>query len=51
MAKEKRHMKGRVKPGDVTQRVGVEQMEARGVNVKQLREKLIDAAGAEFTTY
>lgn len=51
MAKEKRHMKGRVKPGDVTQRVGVEQIEARGVNVKQLREKLIDAAGAEFTTY
>jgi ferritin-like protein len=51
MAKEKRHMKGKVKPGDVTQRVGIEQMEARGVNVKQLREKLIDAAGAEFTTY
>ncbi|MGH7802014.1 MAG: DNA protection during starvation protein [Thermodesulfobacteriota bacterium] len=51
MAKEKRHMKGKVKPGDVTQRVGVEQIEARGVNVKQLREKLIDAAGAEFTTY
>src|SRR3989337_212216 len=51
MAKEKRHMKGRIKPGDVTQRVGVEQLEARGVNVKQLIEKLIDAAGAEFTTY
>src|SRR4030067_2752414 len=51
MAKEKRHMKGRVKPGDVTQRVGVEQIEARGVNVRRLIEKLIDAAGAEFTTY
>jgi len=49
--KEKKHMKGKVKPGDVTQRVGVEQLEARGVNVKELREKLIDAAGAEFTTY
>jgi ferritin-like protein len=31
--------------------VGVEQLESRGVNVKQLLEKLIDAAGAEFTTY
>ncbi len=51
MAKEKPHMKGKVKPGDVTQRVGVEQMEARGVNVEELREKLIDAAAAEFTTY
>ena len=51
MAKEKVHAKGKVKAGDVTRRVGVEQMEARGVNVEQLREKLIDAAGAEFTTY
>lgn len=51
MAKKKPHMKGKVKPGDVTKRVGVEQMEARGVNVKELREKLIDAAAAEFTTY
>lgn len=49
--KEKKHMKGKVKPGDVSQRVGVEQLEARGVNVEELREKLIDAAGAEFTTY
>jgi ferritin-like protein len=51
MAKEKKHMKGKVKAGDVTKRVGVEQIEARGVNVEELREKLIDAAGAEFTTY
>src|SRR5207245_8773911 len=29
----------------------VEQIEARGVNVQELVEKLIDAAGAEFTTY
>ena len=47
----KPHATGKVKPGDTTQRVGVEQLEARGVNVQQLIEKLIDAAGAEFTTY
>ena len=51
MATEKPHAKGRVKPGDTTRRVGVEQIEARGVNVEELVEKLIDAAGAEFTTY
>src|SRR6266545_3597439 len=51
MAGAKPHATGKVKPGDTTQRVGVEQLEARGVNVKQLIEKLIDAAGAEFTTY
>ena len=49
--KTKPHMKGKVKHGDVSNRVGVEQIEARGVKVKQLIEKLIDAAGAEFTTY
>jgi ferritin-like protein len=49
--KVKKHMTGKVKPGDVTQRVGVEQLEARGIKVTELREKLIDAAGAEFTTY
>lgn len=48
---EKRHATGRVPAGDVTQRVGVEAIEARGVNVPDLVEKLIDAAGAEFTTY
>ncbi len=48
---EKKHAKGKVAAGDVTRSVGVEQLEARGVNVKQLVEKLIDAAGAEFTTY
>src|SRR5205085_2205747 len=40
-----------VKRGDLSKRVGVEQMRMRGVNVEQLVEKLIDAAGAEFTTY
>lgn len=48
---DKPHASGKVSAGDVTQRVGVEAIEARGVNVEQLREKLIDAAGAEFTTY
>src|ERR687886_2796621 len=47
----KPHATGKTKPGDVTQRVGVEQIGARGVNVEQLLENLIDAAGAEFTTY
>ena len=40
-----------VKPGDTLRRVSVVQLEARGLNVKALIEKLIDAAGAEFTTY
>lgn len=48
---EKPHATGTVKPGDVTKRVGVEQLERRGVDVDQLIEKLVDAAGAEFTTY
>jgi len=49
--KKKPHMSGKVKSGDVSNRVGVEQIEARGVDAKKLTEKLIDAAGAEFTTY
>jgi len=47
----KPHAKGKVSAGDCTQRGGVEQIQLRGVNVEQLVEKLIDAAGAEFTTY
>lgn len=47
----KPHGTGKVPAGDVTQRVGVEQMVSRGLNIEELREKLIDAAGAEFTTY
>src|SRR5213596_1173848 len=50
-SKSKPHATGKTKPGDVTERVGVEQIRSRGVNVEQLLEKLIDAAGAEFTTY
>lgn len=48
---EKKHANGKVAAGDLTQRVGVEAIETRGVNVGDLVEKLIDAAGAEFTTY
>ncbi len=48
---EKKHAKGKVKHGDVSQRVGVETIRDRGVNIENLIEKLIDAAGAEFTTY
>ena len=48
---EKKHANGKVAAGDLTQRVGVEAIETRGVKVGDLVEKLIDAAGAEFTTY
>jgi ferritin-like protein len=48
---EKSHANGKVAAGDLTQRVGVEAIETRGVNVGELVEKLVDAAGAEFTTY
>jgi len=48
---EKPHAAGRVTPGDVSQRVGLEQLKARGIDTGQLIEKLIDAAAAEFTTY
>ena len=48
---EKKHASGIVAAGDLTQRVGVEQIRARGIDVDQLLELLIDAAGAEFTTY
>lgn len=49
--RDKPHAAGRVPAGDVSQRVGVEQMAARGLDIEELREKLIDAAGAEFATY
>jgi ferritin-like protein len=50
-AAQKKHATGTVKPGDVTKSVAIESIRARGVNVEELREKLIDAAAAEFTTY
>src|SRR2546425_8702934 len=48
---KKRASDAMVKRGDISKRVGVEQIRMRGVEVEQLVEKLIDAAGAEFTTY
>jgi hypothetical protein len=42
----KPHASGRAPHGDVTQRVGVEAITARGVEVDTLIEKFIDAAGA-----
>jgi ferritin-like protein len=48
---EKKHATGLVQAGDLTKRVGVEQIRAKGIDVEKLLELLIDAAGAEFTTY
>ena len=39
-----------VKPGDVSQRVGVEVIRARGVDVEKLIKTLIANAGAEFAS-
>jgi ferritin-like protein len=50
-AHPKPHATGKTRPGDTNERVGVVELEKRGVKVKELVEKLIDAAGAEFTTY
>ncbi len=50
-APSKPKMHGKVKPGDATQRVGVESIATRGIDVDALLDKLVDAAGAEFTTY
>lgn len=47
----KRHASGSVQPGDTSKRVGIETLRERDVDVEELREKLVDAIGAEFTTY
>jgi hypothetical protein len=39
-----------VKPGDVTQRVGVEVIRARGVDVEKLIQMLVANAAAEFAS-
>ncbi len=39
-----------VKPGDVTQRVGVEVIRARGVDVEKLIKMLVANAAAEFAS-
>lgn len=51
MPDDKPHASGSVQPGDTSTRVGIESIRERGVDVEELREKLIDAIGAEFTTY
>jgi len=51
MSDEKEHGSGSVEPGDTSKRVGAEVIRERGVDPEELREKLIDAIGAEFTTY
>ncbi len=48
---EKKHASGKVQPGDTSQRVSIESIRERGLDVERLREKLVDAIGAEFTTY
>jgi ferritin-like protein len=49
---EKKHASDAiVKRGDTSKRVGIEQVRKRGVDVDRLVDLLIDAAGAEFTTY
>lgn len=51
MAEKKHASDSVVAAGDLTKRVGVEQIRIRGVDVDHLLNLLIDAAGAEFTTY
>jgi ferritin-like protein len=48
---EKQHASGSVAPGDTSQRVGMEVIRERGGDPDEIREKLIDAIGAEFSTY
>jgi len=51
MASDRPHASGSVEPGDTSKRVGMESIRERGLDPEELREKLIDAIGAEFTTY
>jgi ferritin-like protein len=51
MADERRHGSGSVEPGDTSKRVGMEALKERGLDPEELRERLIDAVGAEFSTY
>jgi len=51
MSDDKKHASGSVKPGDTSRRVGVEAVRERGGDPEEIREKLVDAIGAEFTTY
>ena len=51
MPDEPRHGSGSVEPGSTDKRVGMEALRERGVDPEELRERLIDAIGAEFSTY
>ncbi|WP_225334845.1 DNA protection during starvation protein [Halomicrobium urmianum] len=51
MSDDRPHMSGQVDPGDTSKRVGMEVVRERGCDPEELREKLIDAIAAEFTTY
>ncbi|ELY66982.1 DNA protection during starvation protein [Natrinema versiforme] len=51
MSDEKPHAAGTVDAGDTSERVGMNVLRERGLEPEELREKLIDAIGAEFTTY
>ncbi|WP_227376602.1 DNA protection during starvation protein [Haladaptatus halobius] len=51
MSDDKKHGSGSVAAGDTSQRVGAEVVRERGGDPEELREKLVDAIGAEFTTY
>ncbi|UPV73682.1 DNA protection protein DPS [Halorussus limi] len=48
---ERRHGSGDYEPGDTSKRVGMEVIRERGLEPEELRERLIDAIGAEFSTY
>ncbi|WP_129115618.1 DNA protection during starvation protein [Halegenticoccus tardaugens] len=51
MSEQKPHASGGVEPGDTTKRVGMEIIRERGGDPEAIREKLIDAIAAEFSTY
>ncbi|PSP88083.1 DNA protection protein DPS [Halobacteriales archaeon QS_4_69_34] len=48
---ERKHGSGTVSPGDTTERVGMQVIRERGGDPEEIRETLIDAIGAEFSTY
>jgi ferritin-like protein len=50
-SEEKQHASGSVEPGDTSDRVGMEVIRERGGDPEEIRETLIDAIGAEFSTY
>jgi len=51
MSDDKKHGSGSVSPGDTDQRVGMEAVRRRGGEPEEIKEKLIEAIGAEFMTY